>query len=66
MPILTILIVGSLSRKPLSQYYQYRSIKKNVLNKAAGSSCLYNVFDLIYLNVVCLLAIKMAIYLDYY
>ena len=30
---------------------------------AAGSNCLYNVFDLICLNVVCLLAIKMALHL---
>ena len=35
-------------------------------NKAEGSSCLNNVFDLIYLDVVCLLAIKMALHFDYY
>ena len=37
-----------------------------VLNKAAGSNCLYTVFDLICLNVVCLLAIKMALHFDFY
>ena len=36
-------------------------VERMSFEQTAGSSCLYNVFDLIYLNVVCLLAIKMTI-----
>ena len=43
-----------------------KSKKNEFLNKAVGSYCLCTVVDLICLNVVCLLAIKLALHFDYY
>ena len=43
-----------------------KSRKNEFWTKQLDSNCLYNVFALICLNVVCLLAVKMVLHFDYY